>query len=506
LFEIDNYRVWGKYLSNIRWIKRIYNNTLALLTDEKRKKYLKEIFDINIGIKFDDFIKLSLLKSYAPDIFQKIYEETVLEVDNLQYNTNMFKLSESFTLDDKKTYYQDSFIKFINSLPQEKRILLSNIFGLPEWKINSDEKVWVSYDPSKNRNDIQFSHNLQRHLQVINLDFSEYDKMIIYENYLSEQITKLEKSQETIWDIVSSVYNKYKELWITEHNEQWIKDFFDKIAYFYIKAWENKEEISIECINCIINTFHIYKDTWLYSSVAFWLSSFLDHCSQDKICWLLFWEDSTKWIIDRLFDEKWGVIGIYVNLWMFQMLSDEKDVSWKNLKSGLNPTYIKDYAEKILTWFEKNYMDKKINIFGEIENWLSSKWEWFLQYFIYQLTINVWKYDEGMKSKLNKYYFEDCFSWNNNKYLIDYMILSYNSSKMQGGNWLSGLNEVFEEDKFIEHLKNNKDQIEKYVKKNENKIVFNKISYGKEESMTLMKFWLFIQKKVMQKNEDGTNP
>jgi len=462
LFEAKEFRIWWKYLSDIRSIKRLYNDILAICisddnnTGQKRKFYLEVIFDENQWIFFDKFIQLWILKLSHNDLFLDIYNETYLSSNyesilEYSWDTNIFTFERKYENWSYFYYSKDVLLKYIERLNLEKQSYISDLFKLIQKKerVKSIENV--------DRRDIRLSDNLKKYLNLINMDFWNFDDDIIYYNFIEGMLKKFKSNELALSGIIEEIENKY--------NEKWIKDFINKVIN-NIYWWENDKDKSIELVNFIIDNFYKYSLNgvidWLYSDIIQILNNWAQFNNDsdltyisDFVYWT--WKYKWNWILDRLFNDNWWVLWIEVAIWIFHKLNSNNNEYYTFRKAVVENEELnkhnKFYSAKIARYIYNHFKEKYIknqwrNIFKEIKNLSSDKfknknsrnnWHYnrnnFWIFLIYQLTEEIWYFDDyddtskineyenqnwWIKKELNKYYFEYCFNWDDIKYFMHY--------------------------------------------------------------------------------------
>ncbi|MCH2188347.1 KAP family NTPase [Candidatus Gracilibacteria bacterium] len=525
LFNINNYRIFGKYISNLRGIKRVYNLIISLIGDnEDRKHYIKEIFDINRGIRFDDFIKLMILKSNFPDLFIDVYQETNLDsgkIDIWSSSQNKYKFVSDYNFgsyNSETLYYTNQFlIDKLNQLSIEKQEVIKNIFPIHKLTKNSSgKKVGLKYNENEDFNDLRFHNNLEKHLHIINFDFDDFDNTIIYDNFIQDNIEQFKDSKSDLQSIVSKIEKKY--------DNKGINSFKDIIKHS-INNWDNRKEKSIELIDYMIDNFYQYSLNGLidgiYIDIEFLLEKSIprNNSKIDKLLYigdLMYGEGNfkDKGVIERFFGDNWGVIGLYINLGFMYYIHSERDTLY-NYRRGITGTeklnmpnmfYSAKICRYIYSFFKSLYIDKQKNIFEEIDNIPDNKFDyekgvdiWSTRYkdgivgfIIYQLTTAVGSFDYykdkkywneygdqegGIKKELNKYYFDFCFKGKGIKYFVEYLAHFIELEKDRFGEndknihyKLNDLLSVFEKERLIKIFKDRKEDIDKFIKNNSTEI------------------------------------
>ncbi len=509
LFEVENFRIWGKHLSDIRSLKRIYNNIVVLVWDcEKRKNYIKVIFDNGKWIYFDKFIELSILSLSYNDLYADIYNETYLSKEHdwdlyLWGNTNKYSL-DSIRKDLHYMYKsKEDYKEFITQLPKNKRSLLENIFPI----ILEAQKI-------EDSRDIRLWDNLKKYLNIINLNFWDFDEDINFENFIEEKLWEFYKSEaesKTLETIIPEIHDKYPE--------RWIQDFIVKIKE-NIHSWENKIEKSLEFVSYVLENFYEYTEYMDLSSLRIDLLFILDRgASYDKenqdwdysyLYDFLYgeWKYKDKWIIHKLFGENWWIIWLEIAIGLFYRFYEGRDrdfcenfflwVFWLKDRNLPAEFYSARISRLIYRLFKEKYIDTRTNIFEKLTDeemrMKEKKTRFTFIFIVFQLTVNIWSFDfyddekqsHWIKKDLNKYYFEICFSGENIKYFFEFLIkyiwwkmsLWSDSSRVDLIGKikhfdLKEIYKVFEKEELENFFETRKKEIDSFIEENKDEIFYD---------------------------------
>lgn len=516
LFELESFRIWWNHISDMRSIKRIYNNLLTIVwNDNLRKNYLESIFDIKKWIYFDKFIELSILSLSYNNLFTDIYSESVLTLNSEYWiystnvNNNKYIITKNNWLDEKNTYTSSIMFKdYLKTLNCHYWDLLKNIFPLLE--------KWDRIEENGLYRDIRYWNNINKYLYIINLDFWDFSEIIVFENYIElkqEEFFKSNVNDNILKDIIPEINWNYP--WNEKGELNWL-EYFINILDKNLLNWENKKEKSIEFINYVIENF--YKTSYNYDidsirvKIEQILNAWTTHDDDLNYLWdFMYWklDFQWKWILEKLINDKWWINWLRIAVSLFYWLHDNRDrhyfwnyVKWISYnKFELNKPnyyYSAKIARSIFKLFKENYINKSINIFSEAEKNNNYR----IVFIIYQLTNLIWylDYNENnydidiyenqnnwIKIELNKYYFEKCFVWANIKYFIQFLITyiwwnidwNYMFHSQKDVYWilenfdLNKIYEIFEKDLVKSFINNRNTDIDNYISNNQIILEYN---------------------------------
>lgn len=506
LFEITNFRIWWKYLSDIRSIKRIYNNIVITnwLLSNNWQESLKDLFDMDIenSLQFDDLIKLSILSLSHNDLYTDIYNEIYVNKDkNNIFNIydNKYKLN-SFNKDIKK---EETLNKYIKKLTLNKQDLINNIF-IPS---------------NNNQRNIMFSNNLDWYFDVI-----EKNKDTWENRYYKDQLINFMKWKA----ILESIFLEINEL----YSEDWIEKYI-RVVQNNLYTFENKIEKSIEFVDYMLNNFYLYVEKLDLQSLRIYTLWILDRWASfdkekpdydykylyDYIYWE--WKYIEKWVIHKLFDDKWAIIWLEISIGLFYWLNEKRDrdycdnffkwIFWWTDRNKSSWFFSARISRLIYKLFKENYIEKKVNLFEMLtkeEIKLKDKiTRLSFNFVIYQLTSKIWYYDYDedkstwdsyenqewwIKKDINKYYFDVCFSWDKIHYFFEFIVryiwwninswYHYESKndlkKIIEKFDLSKVYEIFDKELLIDFLNKNEDKVNAFIKSNKEQIFYDFNEWG----------------------------
>lgn len=288
LFTNENFRVWWKYIWNLRQIKRLYNNFIVYKNSEISWD-IESLFDYKTWLSFCIYIKMRLILLYYPKLYKNIYKEYNLEnwdsdyfIFSLDKYENIYKLKYNYS--EGKYFFNEKYLKYLETLKVEEREILKNIFNYDKWLKIDDIK-------------------LKNYLNIFDIN----------PNFRFERF-KMDKTEELI-----KIPKNIKEIFLEIEEKYWLKGlnyFLTRFAYdeHYYK------DHAIEFINYILNNFSEYSINWLNNSIWYIILNLLEKSLKwekiglDYIYNLFYWKDDFKdnWIIKKLFDERWWIIWVYI--------------------------------------------------------------------------------------------------------------------------------------------------------------------------------------------------
>ncbi|EKD66376.1 MAG: hypothetical protein ACD_49C00049G0009 [uncultured bacterium (gcode 4)] len=538
LFNIENYRTWWKHISDIRSIKRVYNNIVATnKLNNWDDNYIKNVFDSEEWLFFDIFIKLKLLSLSNNNLYLDIYNEVYLRQNNSlklfgDIKDNKYLLNSEY-LDWNTSYHSSSeLIKYIKSLSIKEKELLESIFLI----IKEKQKINIS------PRDVRVWNNLKNYFDLI-----EINKLAWFNRYIKNKVQTFFINPSDIIEIMSDVAEKYKEKWIMN----FIITFEKSISDF--PEWESIPKL----LEYILGNFHKYSINSLascWNNIARILEKTIRYENSNENCTATIWKylystNTSTWIIDKFFNEDWWIKWLYnvlglrllaergSSLWNFQ-----RGIVWEKYELNLSKiVYFEKISKYIFWFFKKKYIDKNINIFEQLDNlteedlkvddWVNIFWAdtkaWIRAFIVYQLSNDndwIWYYnltnDENInnqnhwiKKVLNEYFFDKCFIWNKwIKYFIEYIFWFIFLPHFSDKKWVnsehikirllktdsqdSNILNVFEEVKLISFIETNNESIDSFIELNYEKIFewFNWVKF------TYWFWWELFIKNILAEN------
>ena len=382
LYSLENFRIWWEYISDIRSMKRILNNLLALNSViTKEKNFIYNLFDEESWwLIFSNFLKLSILSLNFNHLYLDIFNKCELNHwGNINFNKNesdaiIYHWIDNIKFDEYIKKFNILEIKVLKSSILREEVLLNNI----NWYIDI---LWVN-------------------------------KKAWYNRFILDKTHQYKRNKNEIWKIFNEIFSEY---WY-----KWIDSFLNDIAFNRVpnidtrNFYDERQEDAFDLVDYILGNFFNYDwkgidyTLWLQMVYLLDISVWLYDNNHQKISkiWKYFFED---WkVIERLINEKWWILWLVIALYLNWDFSDSFQFNeWiKN-----EPNKIK---ENIFNKFKEIYIDWWKNIFKESID----KNEWIFT--IYQLASKLWK-----KEELQDYFFNFCFKWEEwMKYFLKYLVTS----------------------------------------------------------------------------------
>lgn len=462
LFTLEEYRLWGKYYSNIRWLKRILNNLRSCTYGKSNVN----LFHRNHWVQFDTLVKFSILSLYFNDLFIDIDNECSINELNGWYSINN---KYYLPILDKKE--NPEYIRYVNTLDLNRKQLLLNIIPL----IN--ENWWYDYD---NKYEIRKFNNINKYLNILNNRKEEVIKNIDYNVFITSKINEYKNSTKTLGEIFQAIKEKYHVEWL----DSFIREFREQIY-----NWKTKDNFkikkSIEFINYIINYDDFYKiseelDFTFYIDIAKILDSSVSENNTPENCAYIWEYFYWEWVYDNekalyikfldkweSLDEEWKILSLRESLRLLFSLDKSR---WWNFFNFW--TWMWDIS-KLYNWifseFKSRYVDSK-NIFKIIFDWeknIEKKWHSEISHITYMLTHYS---DENSKKELSEYFIK-CFEENLEyflKFLESFIKDNDNFDRRTGDEYYIDINGFFEnfiKEDVIKFINNKKEEITQIANK-----------------------------------------
>lgn len=413
LFSLENYRLWGEYYSNIRWIKRILNNLITLnksITSDDN--YIYNLFDVEWwGLEFDIFVKFILLKLYNSSLYKDIQDEFIIS----WISNNHFLLNNKYSLwywtNNKKENIE--YEKYLNELNIKEFKLLNNI--IPKYYGNNNYSIY------NDRIKLREWNNIKRYI-----DFIQTNNEIWYNRFILSKIDDF-KNNTKLENIFTEIYNIYKIDWL----DKFISEFRKQIW-----SWEEKNNFkqnkAFELIDFIINydlfyKFDIKDNFTFYIDIASILnnSSPVDNTNSNNLKYIwdyFYWEwDYDKSLYNKILDkwesfstDEWRIIWLRETLRLLFSIDERRWWNFFNFWKWMWESY-KMY-NSIYNEFKNRYINKNINLFKYIFKWeksINKDSRSMISHITYMLT---YYWNETSKKELSDYFIK-CFTEDLNLFL-----------------------------------------------------------------------------------------
>lgn len=281
LLEIKNYRIWWKYYSNVRAIKRILNNLIVTSYKSNQSNYISNLFNKNSwGLDFDIMVKFSILKLYFNHLFKDIETECLYWSLYNKYN---------LWLTNKEN---ENYISYLNILNIYEKEIILNLLPLYETNLLFSDKKKIE--------EIRDYWIINKYIDIENTsEKSEYNSFIIGKIYKYIETTN---NIQTLKIIFKEINEKYKN--------EWCNDFVVKFIYS-IKDFD--KSIIKDKWSDFLNFILKYKDFYNYtpnfqfefsSDIVKVLSSFLNKLDNSKnvVRNFIYWINNKKSFVDTIID------------------------------------------------------------------------------------------------------------------------------------------------------------------------------------------------------------
>lgn len=547
LFLIDNYRIWGKYISDIRGIKRLYNHFLT--TPEVGE--LEDIFHDSKWIEFDTLLKFLILKLTHNHLYKHILFETSLSSDRYSDGDNQANIYKylPWTHITHKTI-SPKYKEYIDWLGILESLLIESLFYS---KINIKDSNSISHTKGsiwysglliiERLPSIWLWLNLNKYILL-----AEYKDDIWFNVFILNKLNDFHEDMKDLFSIMEEIYDRYNNKWVKLFGDT----FLEELWYWHNALLKTKEYIDYKINNGVnsninngLRSLHLDIEILLNES-----AKKLD--DKQYVYDLMYWIDRKIWIFDIVFQKYHKVLALYINLgFMHWLYKDTKDkfpyyIKWmlhfpgndlSSQRSNMNACWVR-LSQIIFKWFKTNYIDHKKNIFADILN-LDDKyvWEseegsflktrqWIVSFIIFQLTTSVGNFDDytndeskwndyenhnwWIKEDLQKYYFETCFIGEWIKYFIDYVAsfceLERDYQKAKNKKIILPIDKpilVLWKENVRNILSNRIGEINDYIEENEWSIVPSSRYHSSEEwnvelVLTYREFWDFFEEEIKE--------
>ena len=442
LFNREEFSIWWEYISDVRSMKRILNNFLAVQRSET-KKYLKNIF---YNLEFIDFLKISILSLHFNNLYFDIYEDIKIEEELRNSKFQNIDFSKIFNKPNLNINYNE----YLDELSFYKKILIIDLF-------------W-------NKNGFRNIENIKEILDITNWDIKHIWENAKFKYFIDSKIEEY-KNGKDIALIIKEIDIDYKY--------EWVKKFIDEFKNESY-SFSDKTEKTFELIDYILDNLYRYNnESFLYNIVILLENSVNPYNSYEnckKIWEYFYWKGK---IINKLFNEKWWIFGLYWLLLIRLSLDRSRENSLHNFERWMvewydekrqsernKYFYLAKISKSIYKKFKKEYIDKKINIFEKINDnlfFIVSELSSEIWYFDESDNLNEWKNQKWwIKKELNNYFFDICFKWEEwIIYFINYLI---SNTTFKLDRITNEKNKYFQYDKFIKVL--DKDKLNNFIKNN----------------------------------------
>ncbi len=514
LYNLENFRIWWEYISDIRSIKRIANNLIAINSViTKEKDFISNLFDEEAWwLIFSNFFKLSILSLNFNHLYLDIYNEIKLE-SNEKYKyylvwTELAKYKFEVWSENKKV--SNSFYDYIKWLNSNEENLLRNLFKFSD---NSDEEYIKTH--------ISYMSNLDWYINIL-----EVNKNSWFNRFIKDRIEEY-KNNSIDW-IIEKIEKEYEEKGLQE----FINRLKDQLQF-----WENWQEKTFEFIDYALNNFYnnyliSCSNIVIFLEKSVWYWNFYSIDKHKKIRDYFYWEWeflSKQSIIEKLFNDNWWVRWIKELLYMTQYFNEKDfriftDWMWNQeyldadpqptvRRLWINKSAIARYSREFYKVFKEKYIDWWKNIFEEIIKYLDEHEELkFNKSNFFTWTIiflhNTWIYDESedlynynnqteiRKDELINYYFEKCFVWEDwisyfLNFLWQYTYISIDSDDLMYES--KQMLDILPEEKLLNYINKNRNQIENFIDINKNTVVKHTDNWW-EFKATYQDFWEIFKK------------
>lgn len=349
--------VWWENIINIRAIKRIIN-ILIIVQNFQKMKFTK-IFDANYGLKFETFIKMSILSINYPKLYREIYNDTLVS-------------SWIIYLSEDKNYKDDTLENYLKTLNSKEVQIIKDLIGYNKMKANKpndpDGFDWPN---------LWFKSKIWLYIHLV-----ESSKEIWKEIDINNMKDNIFTTPQDIYKNFKIISNLYQDNWVNQlinlintniSQEKDSKKIAKNLFHFYISN-EFKEINNWEILNTYDWIRLLNDGVWKHNST--------ENC---KYIWnFLYWENVIEnlvksWeapklsltirIMNSLYD--WDLYNF--SRWMI----DDFELNWnKNY-------YIAKISRVIFKNFRDTYIEKKINIF---------ELEWFQRHILYYTSLYIWRF------------------------------------------------------------------------------------------------------------------
>lgn len=392
LFLISNFKIWWKYIWNVRWIKRALNLVIAV----SKKSQSRFLFNINKWIYFSDFIKLVTVSMYHRDIFRDIYDDVYLKtsLNDSRIIWNHWKIFDKYPSSDERKW-NGEFERYLRNMPVNKKTLLRTLFN------------WY-------KSDFWWIPNLRLILEIIQWNKEDFSKSVEYSEFLD---TKSDIYWEGIYSDSDSLQLFFEELieeWLVLDKRsstalELIKDILNRIYYRPFQIEKGHLEKRFALIDYVLNNFWKYNESFTYEighllNLSRELHFKAENVDVDKkkvlekLQEFFFKED--VWVVKRLIWKEWWIMWLYTAIKIAINVTDsDKYNSYFNLTNAIELKG-QDIKGEIYTEFQDKYIKEKKSIFEGRE--LEEYW----RYVAYGLTVTLWQRDD-----LQEYFFSVCFNW-----------------------------------------------------------------------------------------------
>lgn len=443
LFLYDNFRLWWKYYSNIRLVKRLYNLFLIFNAENSEINF----FNTDKWVNFANFFKLSVLMLNYNDIFLDINNEVELVLLNNDWLTGFnFTFLISFdrvmvSLNDN----DDKYKIYLKTLTLEKRELLKDLFPIYDKSKSSDEYLLRDFTILSNYLSIlkTYWNNSKENFNKLLTEFKNYK--IDFDNYFINNndfsIFYLDdinfKDNSKFNDYVIDKLVSYNEPDKLVHSVKYF-NFILKYSWFYTYTLDFRFEFTTDIIKVLSSSFRSWNNFireirefiyWKDNKNSF-VDTIINFTKADlKLDWLLQLLLFIRW----LHKDNWGYYNTFMELlktdkiktfeevrteycdFLFNKLKEHKYFNDKAIFSEMLDFEIKNDTNQITYWLQNllwSLSDEYKKEFAwYLKTWFENNINFFLNYFLRYVTSNwnevIWTTTNKIeKINLSKFYID----------------------------------------------------------------------------------------------------
>lgn len=546
IFASKDFHLYLPFIGDARKLKRLINT--ALLLEVEKTDFGN--FDFNKH----DLIHLLIIYTNYPSIFRKIYNTET------QGKNGFFSVIADYK--DRQTIFEnsDEYTAYLKNLSTNQQFILNKVFDVKQRLKISDsspvphERITKAMETSYACfNGSMWSsggRNLEDYLNLIT-NTSVPLKTEQYSFYVNKKNEIL--SNENIGDIFASEEfpplkkeATHEQLWrvlINTTSEEFTPEKSKEIICYAMNSLPRYSLLEIENIGVGFR-----KTLALYLVVLLDKIGWTDdkgkhspHNTEENVAKISDWifgegSHTGKGVLDTIGKEERGVMGLY-DLLSFRLYScsdrgsDIFNLSRALLKHG-NPKVLvsgnvveemREISQKVFAIFKSQFINKKRNIFSEIDNLtlkdvcgvyldyinskvkpedievslskLNTKLKSFITYQLgnkgVKLGVGCGYYDvsgnkdkKGISGEINNYLFEHCFdpqkNEDNYRHFLNYLLINFSNEVVSHEeNWIPSINEftkILDKDKLIDYWKKHSVAIKSKKFETENKAI-NAVNY-----------------------------
>lgn len=387
LFEYKTYNIWGKYYSDLRSIKRIFNQLLALKLDNSDIAYIFDEREEEGVIYFDILVRIIVLKLYHFHIYKVLRDEASLQMEfGIQYNQK-YIVTLGYNPKEKTEWYD----KFLNSLTIFEQNLFKDL--IPPYSSEN------SYGDDIKKTEIRWYGWLESYFDL---------------SKINQNSSRNSKINQMLWDILNGELKLLDKV-VIDFEIKWLDYALKRIPILLNNKQDSsdKKKITAQIIDHIIQMEQLYTfdyDTSYYLNIAYILNASIRSNKKSPV----------QHIQNYMYG-KWGYKEpLYVKIFnRWEELGEQEKVKW--LQEWLRLLFTvdewrgagfynydravwKDTLYKWIYWeFQKRYMTSKQNFIEYIYDFEKKNNKEILWHLLYML-LNYASNDA--KQELTKYFID----------------------------------------------------------------------------------------------------